>query len=205
SWRSGPSQIGFDEGDESTLLTSTEAGADGDRTLAVYFRHRFQLDTPSSIASLQLDLLRDDGAVVYLNGTEIARDNMPSGDIIYSSLASSSVTGASEDRFYTQTFSTDPVSLLVAGENLLAVEVHQRADNSSDLSFDLGLTATNSLPNQAAIATFGGQPFVYWLDPTARLQTSPDLSTWSTDPLATSPQPLAPSALPTQFFRTLSP
>ena len=49
--------------------------------VTTYFRHGFGLADKSAMTSLRLRLLCDDGAVVYLNGSEIARFNMPTGTI----------------------------------------------------------------------------------------------------------------------------
>jgi len=83
-----------------------------------------------------LGLLRDDGAVVYLNGQEVVRDNMPANAIGYQTLASSTVGGAAESTYFP--FALSP-SMLVTGTNVMAVEVHQRALDSSDLSFAVRL------------------------------------------------------------------
>ncbi len=80
--------------------------------------------------------MRDDGEVVYLNGTEVYRTNMPTGSINYLTLASSTVVGTEEDIFHET--SVDP-GLLVNGTNVLAVEIHQINLTSSDISFDLEL------------------------------------------------------------------
>jgi hypothetical protein len=90
-----------------------------------------------------LRVLRDDGAVVYLNGTEIFRSNMPNGAIAASTPANTAVAGSDEDRF----FSTNvPVHLLMTGTNTLAVEIHQSEPTSSDLSFDLELVGALDRP-----------------------------------------------------------
>jgi hypothetical protein len=107
-----------------------------------YFRHSFFVADPSAFTGFRLNLgvLRDDGAVVYLNGTEVFRTNMDPGDITWDEEASSGVSGAAaETTFHPQ--SADP-GLLVAGDNALAVEVHQVGASSSDVSFDLFLVAT---------------------------------------------------------------
>jgi len=79
---------------------------------------------------------RDDGAVIYLNGVEVARTNMPTGAIAFGTRALSSVNDAADTTLY-----TIPISArLVEGRNLLAVEVHQFQQASSDLTFDLSLT-----------------------------------------------------------------
>ena len=44
-------------------------------------RYRSMFDLAANLSSLTLRVLRDDGIVVYLNGTEILRDNLPAGAI----------------------------------------------------------------------------------------------------------------------------
>ena len=84
-----------------------------------------------------MNLLRDDGAVVYLNGVEVMRSNLPTGVVSYTTLATSAITGAEESTVYVP--GTSVSSLLVAGVNTIAVEIHQHAGNSSDISFDFEL------------------------------------------------------------------
>jgi hypothetical protein len=103
-----------------------------------YFRHAFEVADPSHYTALELRLRRDDGAVVYLNGVEVVRSNMPSGPINRNTLASSSISGAAETAF--EIFAVAP-GRLVAGRNVLAVEVHQASLSSSDVVFDLELKA----------------------------------------------------------------
>ena len=79
-------------------------------------------------------LLRDDGAVVYLNSNEVFRSNMPGGVIGYRTLASAAVGGGDELAWYSTNVSP---ARLTAGLNVLAVEIHQNSTNSSDLGFDL--------------------------------------------------------------------
>ena len=106
----------------------------GSKYITTYFRRDFEVEDPTAFTSLLLRLVRDDGAVVYLNGQEIARSNMPEGAINSQTLALSAVGGADESTFYE--FNV-PTSRLREGRNVLAVEIHQNAGNSSDLSFDL--------------------------------------------------------------------
>jgi len=77
--------------------------------------------------------------VVYLNGQEVLRDNMPAGTIDYQTPASSTVGGAAESTYFP--FPLSP-SLLVTGTNVVAVELHQWALDSSDLSFAARLEGT---------------------------------------------------------------
>src|SRR5437762_2492396 len=138
SWLSGPAQLGFGDGDEATVVNG---GPSSSRYITTYFRRSFVLDDTGAITNLMVWLLRDDGAVVFLNGAEVFRSNMPLPPtvITYGTLASSSVPAADETvNFYPQ--SVDP-ALLVAGTNVVAVEIHQQSSTSSDISFDLRLEA----------------------------------------------------------------
>ncbi len=136
SWFLGRAELGYGDGDETTLVDS---GPTGDKHITTYFRQTFTVNDPGAVTGLQLRLKRDDGAVAYLNGTEIARSNMPGGLITSSTTASLTVGGSQESTWFT--FGVDP-SLLVAGDNVLAVEIHQKSPTSSDITFDAGLTAT---------------------------------------------------------------
>lgn len=137
AWSSGPSELGYGDAPATAIPYGPDAA---NKYVTSYFRHSFQIDDPTSIASLSLKLLVDDGAVVYLNGEEIVRKNLPEGEINHLTLATLAVGGADESSFTTYNI---PATSLLAGGNVLAVEVHQSAGNSSDLSFDLGLTATS--------------------------------------------------------------
>jgi hypothetical protein len=133
-WASGASQLGYGDGDEATVVSY---GGDAEnKHITTYFRHSFDVADTSVFESLTLRVLRDDGAVVYLNGTEVFRTNMPGGVIDYETLAASTIGGSDESSFFMT--SVDP-SLLNDGSNVLAVEIHQGAVTSSDISFDLEL------------------------------------------------------------------
>lgn len=146
-WASGPAPLGFGEGNEATVIPS---GTPTSRPLTSYFRHVFTVDDPKAVTSLVARLIRDDGALVRLNGREVIRTNLPeSGSITYATLA----TGAGPHAIDTAefTFPLDP-SALVAGSNVLAVEVHQSDATSSDLSFRLALEARMAEPRPRGVA-----------------------------------------------------
>jgi len=131
-WDSGPGQLGFGDNDEAT-----DIGPKVNGQITAYFRHEFSVSNKSEITELEFDVLYDDGAVVYINDEEAERIDMPeTGDIVYSTLGG----GANSDN-KTITFSVDAGSL-DEGDNILAVEVHQRSSTSSDISFDLNLDGT---------------------------------------------------------------
>lgn len=134
SWASGPAQLGYGDGDEATVISY---GSDPDnKYITCYFRNTFDVADPSRVIKLNLMLLRDDGAVVYINGNEAVRSNMPDGDITYTTPAASSIGGTGETAYYD--FNIGP-AVLQAGTNTIAVEVHQSSAASSDVSFDLAL------------------------------------------------------------------
>ena len=103
-----------------------------------YFRTSFDAGSSvSAVNGLRLKALVDDGAVVYLNGKEIWRTNLPSGTVSSSTRASTAVAGTAEQTWKSASLSD---SALRSGKNFLAVEVHQSSSTSSDLSLDLSLT-----------------------------------------------------------------
>ena len=139
AWASGNAQLGYGDGDESTLISYGSSTTN--RRITYYFRKQFNVATPGAVAALNLRYVRDDGAVIYLNGTEIVRSNMPTGTIAYATTATTAIGNADESAW--QLAPVDP-SLLIAGTNVIAVEIHQQSPTSSDVSFDLELTATEA-------------------------------------------------------------
>lgn len=135
-WGGGLAQLGYSEGDENTLLSY--GGDSNNKYPCYYFRTEFVAAAVPE--TLNAELLRDDGAVVYINGREAIRENMESGPTSYDQYASgNAVGGTDEDTFWP--FALDP-SLVVPGINVVAVELHQKNATSSDISFDFELTAT---------------------------------------------------------------
>ncbi len=138
TWPSGPAQLGYGDGDEATTVGF---GPDANnKFITTYFRRAFNVTNPAQFSAVTLRLLRDDGAVVYLNGVEIWRNNMPTGTVGFSTLASVAIAGADESTFVQTTISP---SSLVTGTNVLAIELHQSGGTSSDISFDLQLIGSD--------------------------------------------------------------
>ena len=131
TWSEGPGPLGFGDTHQVTIVQS---GEDTDRTPTLYFRSTFQL--AHEAVGLQLDLMRDDGALIWLNGQEVLRSNLPDGDLSHETLATTAIGSPDEDAV--NTYSADH-TLLTHGLNVLAVEVHQASATSSDLTFDLAV------------------------------------------------------------------
>lgn len=136
-WSTGPAQLGYGDGDEQTVVGFGPSSTS--RYTTTYFRKSFNVSNVNAITGLTLSMLRDDGAVVYLNGTRVFDSNMPAGTIVHSTLATAAIGGEDEGNWYSASI---PTNLLVAGQNQIAVELHQSAANSSDISFDLSLKAS---------------------------------------------------------------
>ncbi|MCF8360147.1 MAG: CotH kinase family protein [Prolixibacteraceae bacterium] len=140
-WDSGYAELGYGDGDETTVV---DYGGDADnKHITTYFRKKITIGQDCCVQKLAMKLKSDDGAVVYINGNEVLRFNMPDGDIGFQTRASSAVGNESDFR----DFYPGPEYLL-PGENIIAVEIHQTSPTSSDISFDLELSAViTSLKN----------------------------------------------------------
>lgn len=141
AWSAGPSEFGYGDGDEATVVSYGPVATS--KYVTTYFRKTLAVANPAAFTALKLRILRDDGVVVYLNGTEIRRDNMPAGAVTAATLASSQLGAPAEATFYETMLSP---SAFVAGNNTLAIELHQGGVNSSDLSLNvelIGLTAVS--------------------------------------------------------------
>lgn len=132
AWATGTAQLGYGESDEATVLSFGPSSSN--KYVTHYFRKTFTV--PAGTYSLfTFNYKVDDGFVVYVNGTEAFRDNMASGAVTYTTLS----TGTSDDGQITRT-QTVSASTFSTGTNVIAVEVHQNAANSSDETFELSLT-----------------------------------------------------------------
>src|SRR5213078_2569016 len=98
TWASGAAELGYGDGDEATVVSF---GPNSDaKFITTYFRKSFSVANASQVSALNLLIKRDDGAVVYLNGTEVFRTNMPTGTIGNTTLASSAIE---DNTFFTST------------------------------------------------------------------------------------------------------
>ncbi len=136
TWDSGQGGVGYGDGDDLTII---------DPAISVYCRYHFEITDPGVIAELILDVDFDDGFVAYLNGTELGRYNMRAKGS--TTLWYQSAEGHHEASLYQ---GMDPLRIgineiiqeeLVAGDNVLAIEVHNISEGSSDLSSNIFLHA----------------------------------------------------------------
>ncbi len=160
-WASGPAKLGYGTGNEATVVGYGTNAAN--RYVTTWFRRRFVAEDVPVIDHLLFRLRRDDGAVVYLNGEEIYRENMPAGPVEAATLASADVPSFEEQMFFKRLF---PPTGLNSGTNILAVEIHQSQTNSVDLSFDLELLGITEDASQLRPRLFsermGGEVLIRW-------------------------------------------
>ena len=134
AWSTGRAQLGYGDGDEATVVGFGDN--DQQKHPATFFRKAFTVTDPARVERLWVDLLRDDGAAVYLNGEQVIVDRLNTPTEFDAFATGAAVQGDNESTFFE--FEVDP-SLLVVGENVIAVQVHQRRATDEDLSFDLRL------------------------------------------------------------------
>ncbi len=139
-WREGPADLGYGDNDVSTIVRFGSSSSN--KHITTYFRREFEVADPAAYSKAMSGLVRDDGAVVYLNGKEVFRSNMPTGKVGSTTRAVEAVGGADEIALFDKEL--DP-SLFRKGSNVLAVEVHQSSPGSTDLRFDLRITATSAV------------------------------------------------------------
>jgi len=169
SWSTGKGELGYGDGGEATII---DDGPDNtNRYLTTYFRKNFEISVGiEQVLNLIFGVMRDDGAVVYLNGVEVIRSNMPEGIIDNSTVASGGVGGDDESTYFE--YDVDP-NILVTGINTIAVEIHQSSPTSSDVSFDLEVRIRGYFPPQ--LPEFVIEPYLQ------NLTTSSLTIQWQTD------------------------
>jgi hypothetical protein len=143
NWPSDYARFGFGYDGEKTLLTEGR--------ITHYFRKSFFVTNIAMFTELEFRLQRDDGAVVYLNGKEVFRNNMPSGNITASTLASTTINTPDETAWVTTILPTEGLGL-INGTNVVAVELHQSSATSSDSGFDLELVAYGDTAGRVIIS-----------------------------------------------------
>jgi hypothetical protein len=132
AWAVGPAQLGY-EGRQGEATVVSFGPDPNNKFATTYFRHTFAVSNPSIYSNLTLKLLRDDSAIVYLNGAEIHRANLLAGPVGFQDTADYNAKADEEFEFYC--VDIDP-GLLTTDVNTIAVEVH-RHTSSADLAFDL--------------------------------------------------------------------
>ncbi len=137
-WASGRARLGYGGDGE---VTTINGGTSGSRRIASYYRQVFEIEDRRDVSGAAIEVARDDGVVIYINGIEVLRDNMPTGAIGFTTQALEAAGGADETTFFRFQIDT---TMLKTGRNVVAVGLHQAAPTSSDLGLDLELSLHRS-------------------------------------------------------------
>ena len=135
SWVTGRALLGYGTINGRTI--NTDLNFQTPRLPTIYFRKSFTVTDADSFTQLNLNFVRDDGAIVYLNGKEIGRSNMSGGNQRYEDYAISATSN--EGGLVNLGTLTLAAGDLLEGTNVLAVEVHQNSSSSSDTGLDVQL------------------------------------------------------------------
>jgi lysophospholipase L1-like esterase len=138
-WNKGIARFGY--GDPAVTTTVGFGPDPTNKFITTYFRKQFSMPRNAAVTNVNVRLARADGAVVWLNGDELFRTNLPNGLISYTNLALSPMTRYTANIFFPTNI---PVSALPA-TNLLGVEIHQSLAAHSMMDFDLELIGSGYL------------------------------------------------------------
>ena len=137
-WKQGNAPLGYGK---DMIKTTLDYGSNSsNKRPTAYFRTNVQLaKAPSSSDEFTLNFTVDDGIIVYVNGSEAGRYNMPSGTVSYSTYASSYAPNNPD----VGSMNLSP-SLFHSGSNVIAVELHNNSGSSTDMVWDASLYTTVS-------------------------------------------------------------
>lgn len=136
------SRAPFGYGDDGMATILYDGGGLQTKRITEYFRKSFYVEKPGDYFVYLLKVLRDDGAVIYINGREVWRTNMPEDVVNDSTFALTTISVEQEDTFYDYVLSPD---FFRDGMNTISVSIHQSRPTSSDCSFDLELIRHNDM------------------------------------------------------------
>ena len=137
NWDVGVGGFGYGDGDDGTIT---------DQAISVYFRTNFEVEDLTKLSSAVVSADYDDGFIAYLNGVEIGRSyNLPEvGSFVpfdsgtsYDHEASLYSGGLPESIYIDSLVIND---IMIEGQNVFAVQIHNVSSSSSDLSGNFYLT-----------------------------------------------------------------
>ena len=140
SWTNGDAVIGYGDGDDDTLVTDME-----DNYSTIYFRKEFVVSAGAIPSRLLVRCYIDDGAIVWINGVEVARFSVTGGTKFFDSL------GTNHDSVWEEQLVNNAGNVIIGGTNVIAVHGLNTTLGSSDFSFDLELKTPDA-------STSTGQP-----------------------------------------------
>ena len=141
AWAQGPARLGYNIPGIATTVSYGPLSTN--KYITTYFRHDFVVPSTVHYTNLNFRLNRAHGAVVWLNGREVFRANMLDGPISFLNYSKGAL-GLDALHIYYPT--NIPISFLLAGKNVMGVEVHTFGPSTPDISFDLELFGMGDYP-----------------------------------------------------------
>lgn len=139
-WNRGRAPFGYGDPVKTTISYGPSSTT---KYITSYFAKDINVKLSDLTDNVEFGLRVDDGAVVYVNGLEVFRNNMNTGAVTYNTFAKTDIVdGIKENIYYTVAV---PKSYFVEGKNRIAVEMHQASASSTDLRFDMYIKNTADL------------------------------------------------------------
>jgi len=211
SWSQGAGRLGY-----NIVGITTTVGYGGNpasKYITTYFRHTFVVPNGATYTNLNLRLNCADGAVVWLNGQELYRLNLPPGPVNYQTQTTTFVSesGDTANTYYPTSL---PITSLPAGTNVIAVEIHKFYPVFAGITFDLELIGSGvHTPALSFIPTPGALQLAWPTNSAGfSLQTVSNLPSGGTWQNVSGPYPVSNgsyqvsfpvNATPAQFFRLI--
>ena len=142
-WASGNAKLGYGIPDATTTVSF---GPDANnKYVTTYFRKTISIPDISPYTSFRISVKRDDGVIIYVNGTAVVQSNLSTTNLTYTTFAPSLGDNGVTAQVYTIN-----TSAFGNGSNTIAAEVHQANATSSDIAFDMQLEGLTT-PVQPAL------------------------------------------------------
>src|SRR3954462_9571438 len=158
SWSPGLLPIGFattpnDPGGYEATIRTTLPSSAASNYVSVFLRKSFVVVTANDYAQLRFNVVVDDGYILWVNGREIGRYNMPLGEPTIATIATSSIESTS-----TLLTTNNPGAFLVPGTNIVAIQLLNGVTNSSDLLLDASMSGVEPDVSPPTITTVSPAP-----------------------------------------------
>ncbi|RZJ66750.1 MAG: DUF839 domain-containing protein [Flavobacterium sp.] len=184
NWQTGNAPLGY--GDSGMATTLSFGPSSSSKYPTYYFRKTISVPAADVFDQLKFNVQRDDGVIIYVNGAEVLRSNMPAGTVGYNTFSAETIDGGAETAWNEYIVP----NTLVDGENVIAIELHQRSAGSSDTRLDVsleGLAGSDEEPQQYVVTDYPIAKDSQWkysdagtsFDGQAWYSASNDVTAWS--------------------------
>ena len=138
TWKEGVAPLGY--GDDQVKTEISFGSDETKKEIIEYFKKDIYIKNKNYVG-YEFRLLRDDGAIIYVNGKELYRSNMQNTTITKNIRPIRVISSSQETIFHTNVFDS---TIFKEGKNTIAIAVYQAYETSSDLIFDFELVAHSS-------------------------------------------------------------